>query len=301
MIYVMGSVHGNAKAYFSMKAKINLQKEDHLYVLGNIFDGNDEHPEQCLIILEDIMQSDNVTLIVGEHEYWHAMYNYRTSLSQKEQNEINNKMQDMSPKTEPLNSFLSTLSQNKRLYYFDYIESCQPHKIICIKNKYYFLSSAYPPIKTFYADKAIEEKKYLWKIFNDPIYYYNANDFEWFVTTLKKELLSFEDKQIKYCDGLENAIVITSSRSSDSLVKRINKDNEDKDRDSGYRKYNYATLNTIPYGDYQRIITDDKNNISIDCGCMANQYDYSLKPTLVCLRIDDDNNISVIYKYNLHE
>lgn len=310
MIYIMGSVHGNAKTYFSMKAKINLQKEDHLYVLGNIFDGNDEHPEQCLIILEDIMKNDNITLIVGEHEYWYLLCNYKSVANQKEQEIINSKMQNMLPKTGPLYNFLSTLSQDRQLSYFDYIGSCQQHKIIRIKNQYYFLSSAYPPTVGFYGDEDIKDKaidktikggKYLWKIFENPTYYYDADDFKWFVTALKKGFLSFEDKQIKYYDGLENAIVITSCSLSSSIIKTINENNEDKDRDSGYRKYNYATLNTIPYGDYQRIITDDRNNISIDCGCMGNQYDCNLKPTLSCLRIDDDNNITVIYKYNLYE
>ena len=301
MVYVMGSVFGNAKAYFSMKAKINLQESDQLYVLGNIFDGNDEHPEQCLIILEDIMKNDNITLIVGNHEYWHLLYAYLPSYNKKEQNAIKSNIQDILPKTEPLNNFLDTLSLNRRKHYFDYMWSCQPHKIIRIKDQYYFLSSAYPPVKTFYKDKTIEEREYLWKMFDNPIYYYNANDFEWFVSTLKKGLLSFEDKQIKYYEGLENAIIITSSRPSDSLVKKINRDNENKDSDSGYKKYNYSTLNTIPYGDYQRVITDDKNNISIDCECMGNQYNYRLNPTLACLRIDDDNNITAIYKHNIYE
>lgn len=300
MVYVMGSVYGNAKAYFSMKTKINLQESDQLYVLGNIFDGNDEHPEQCLIILEDIIKNDNVTLIVGEHEYWHLLYACLPCYNKKEQNTIKSKIQDMLPKTKPLKNFIDTLSLNRREYYFNYILSCQPHKIIRVKDQYYFLSSAYPPVETFYKDKTIKEKEYLWKLFDNPIYYYNADDFEGFVVALKKRLLSFEDKQIKYYEGLENAIVITSARTSLGLVEKIN-----ENKGPGYKKYNYSTLKNIPYGDYQRIIADSKNNISIDCGidskCVGNQDDYKLKPTLACLRIDDDNNITAIYKHNIYE
>ena len=298
----MGSVFGNAKAYFSMKAKINLQENDQLYVLGNIFDGNDEHPEQCLIILEDIMKNNNITLIVGDHEFWHYILFRGDKVPAKFQTQANIEIRGMCPTMEPLCDFLSTLSQEDKEHYFNYILSCQPHKIIRIKDQLYFLSSAYPLKVDFWGctkNKTIKEDEYLLRMFEFPSYYYNKDYFPNFVADLKKGRLSFEDKHLKYYEGLENAIVITSFSSSYSVIKKVN-----EEKGPGYRKYNYSTLNTIPYGDYQRVITDDKNNISIYCGCCENQYDVQncvLKPTLACLRIDDDNNITVIYKHNLYE
>ena len=53
MYYFMSDIHGNARAYFALKAKIDFNSNDKLYILGNIFDGNSEHPEHCLAILDD--------------------------------------------------------------------------------------------------------------------------------------------------------------------------------------------------------------------------------------------------------
>lgn len=36
MIYVMSDIHGDLKKYRSVMSKINLQDEDHLYILGNV-------------------------------------------------------------------------------------------------------------------------------------------------------------------------------------------------------------------------------------------------------------------------
>ena len=38
MYYFMSDIHGNAKAYFALKAKIDLKSNDQLFILGNIFE-----------------------------------------------------------------------------------------------------------------------------------------------------------------------------------------------------------------------------------------------------------------------
>lgn len=74
MNFFISDVHGAAKEYFTLKERIGLKKNDNLYVLGDILDGNNANPSACVEILDDVMKNDNVKLILGDHEYWHVMH-----------------------------------------------------------------------------------------------------------------------------------------------------------------------------------------------------------------------------------
>ena len=71
MNYFTSGIHGDLALY--KKIKNMLDSDDHLWILGDILDGNSSHPEHCIEILDDIWRSKNVTLILGDHEYFHAM------------------------------------------------------------------------------------------------------------------------------------------------------------------------------------------------------------------------------------
>lgn len=71
MDYFTAGLHGDLKLYKQIKKM--LDTDDHLWILGDIFDGNTSHPEHCIEILNDIHRSKNITLIMGDHEYYHAM------------------------------------------------------------------------------------------------------------------------------------------------------------------------------------------------------------------------------------
>lgn len=59
----MSDLHGNADAYHLMLKKINFQKDDMLYILGDILDRG---PNPIKIIM-DLMQRANVEVIAGNH------------------------------------------------------------------------------------------------------------------------------------------------------------------------------------------------------------------------------------------
>ena len=65
MIYVMSDIHGNRRRFDSVMAQINLQPEDHLYVIGDVVD---RHPDGISILLQ-LMGMKNVTVLLGNHEY----------------------------------------------------------------------------------------------------------------------------------------------------------------------------------------------------------------------------------------
>lgn len=65
MIYVMSDIHGHAGRFESIMKQIKLQKEDTLYVLGDVVD---RYPDG-LRILRKLMKMENVRMLVGNHEY----------------------------------------------------------------------------------------------------------------------------------------------------------------------------------------------------------------------------------------
>jgi len=65
MIYVMSDIHGNLRRFQSVLDQIRLQKEDTLYILGDVVD---RHPEG-IRILRKIMVSRNMKMLLGNHEY----------------------------------------------------------------------------------------------------------------------------------------------------------------------------------------------------------------------------------------
>ena len=72
MNYFTSGIYGNKELYYQIK-KILTKPSDHLWILGDVLDGNDEKPWECLEILEDIEKSNNVHLRLGDHEYFHTM------------------------------------------------------------------------------------------------------------------------------------------------------------------------------------------------------------------------------------
>lgn len=65
MIYVMSDIHGNMARFDSVMKQINLQKEDALYILGDVVD---RYPDG-IRILRKIYKEPNIKMIIGNHEH----------------------------------------------------------------------------------------------------------------------------------------------------------------------------------------------------------------------------------------
>ena len=64
MIYVMSDIHGMKDKYYLIMEKIKLKPDDKLYVLGDVIDRGKDGIE----ILLDLMERDNATVLLGNHE-----------------------------------------------------------------------------------------------------------------------------------------------------------------------------------------------------------------------------------------
>ena len=65
MQYIIADIHGCYEEYLELMNKIELVAEDHLYILG---DALDRGPEPMKVLL-DLMNRQNVTYIIGNHDY----------------------------------------------------------------------------------------------------------------------------------------------------------------------------------------------------------------------------------------
>lgn len=65
MNYVLSDIHGHSRRFASVLNQIRLQREDTLYVLGDVID---RHPDG-IAILRQIMAMPNAKMLLGNHEY----------------------------------------------------------------------------------------------------------------------------------------------------------------------------------------------------------------------------------------
>jgi len=65
MIYVMSDIHGYYTRYESIMRQIDLQPNDHLYVLGDCID---RFPDG-LELLRELVKKPNATVLLGNHEH----------------------------------------------------------------------------------------------------------------------------------------------------------------------------------------------------------------------------------------
>ena len=65
MHYILSDIHGNKEAFDTMLSLIDLQPEDHLYILGDVIDRGVHGIE----LLLQIREMQNCTLLIGNHEY----------------------------------------------------------------------------------------------------------------------------------------------------------------------------------------------------------------------------------------
>jgi len=269
MYYFMSDIHGNAKAYFALKAKIELESNDKLYILGNIFDGNSEHPEHCLAILDDIMSCSNISLILGEHEYAHVLFHVAENMQIKkrlEQDVIN-----LMPSGKPLLEHMKSLPKNKLDKYISYLVGCEMTEMISIGKRYFYLVYGAPALM----DNGVDDwqKKVVASTIDLKRNY-------------KKEIET--DPNVILDDGwnYEDTIIMCGGISSNTVVENV-----PEIRQSHLKS---------DYSEYQRVVLVD-NKMIINCGCQGDEYTDSLFiPTLACVSVNP-KGYSVTYKYDLFD
>jgi len=255
MNYFMSDIHGNANAYFQMKEIIKLKDTDELYILGDVLDGNANHPEDCFKILDDIIHHPNIHLILGDHEYAHVLC--QASRTEEEQEEWINYITDSDFGGETVFQYFSNLPEHDKNFYLSFLISCNVSQLIKIGQRYFYLchGSPYPCTDNDFYEwqhKVVTEslnltKNYFLAIKSDP------------------------DLRLPSDVNKDNLIILTGHTPTGTIFQ------ENMDL-----KNRYYSLEEAPY---QKIIYENKKMI-IDCGCQQDVYDCPIKSTLACVGID---------------
>lgn len=148
MNYFMSDIHGAADAYFTIKDRIALKTNDMLYILGDIFDGNDKDPGACIRILDDIIAHDNIRLLLGDHEYAHIMYHISDG-DKEQQKDWENLLLTESCRGKRLHAYiLNHLSPREIHYYMSFLIEQDLTDLIKIGNRQFYLVHGAPALCT---------------------------------------------------------------------------------------------------------------------------------------------------------
>ncbi len=74
MNYVISDIHNDSRRFKDMLKKIDLKADDHIYVLGDIFDRCNYDPDPVGVYFTILELGDRCTLIQGNHDVWVAEY-----------------------------------------------------------------------------------------------------------------------------------------------------------------------------------------------------------------------------------
>lgn len=77
MNYVIGDIHDDNRRFTEMLKKINFSEEDHLFLLGDLFDRNLYDPELVGVYFNILKPGDRCTVIRGNHDIFRAFYRGR--------------------------------------------------------------------------------------------------------------------------------------------------------------------------------------------------------------------------------
>lgn len=145
MNYFTAGLYGDYPSY--KKIKSLLGPDDKLWILGDVLDGNDEHPEDCLKILDDIQKTENITLILGDHEYFHAMRLF-AELESDDEEEENVWIEELDsfeyPGTALVNYMKEVLTRQERSEYANYLSSLDVSDIAIIDERIFYLCHGAP-------------------------------------------------------------------------------------------------------------------------------------------------------------
>lgn len=132
-VYVISDLHGERSRFFKMLRRINLQKDDTLYILGDVIDRGPDG----IALLQQLMNMDNVRMLLGNHEYMCLQYFApdTTELDRRRWNRNGNY---------PTLAALDKLSDTEREQVFNYLSQLEDHAQLTVRNRVFHLVHGWP-------------------------------------------------------------------------------------------------------------------------------------------------------------
>jgi len=136
MTYVMSDLHGCLDSFREMLSHIGFSSGDHLYVLGDVLDRG----ERSVPLLMDIYSRENVTLLLGNHEY--MARDVLRDLSDESLAAERRKLQWFMNGGDVTASSFSLLPQRDQQILCDYLDSLPAYRILTLGEKTFVLVHA---------------------------------------------------------------------------------------------------------------------------------------------------------------
>ena len=77
MHYIITDIHTDSWRFMKLLEKIDLKEDDHLYLLGDLFDRCMDHPDPAGVYFQVLKLGKKCTVIRGNHDHWLANYIFR--------------------------------------------------------------------------------------------------------------------------------------------------------------------------------------------------------------------------------
>ena len=74
MHYIITDIHNDSWRFMKLLEKIDLKEDDHLYLLGDLFDRCMDHPDPAGVYFQVLKLGKKCTVIRGNHDHWLANY-----------------------------------------------------------------------------------------------------------------------------------------------------------------------------------------------------------------------------------
>lgn len=147
MNYFIGSLYGNYNGYKKVKEELKLKDTDTLWILGDVMDSLHYEPDDCVHIMQDIQESENIHLIIGDHEFAHVMR--YINLSDDDGYEAWVKvLNSMDPPGEDMIAYFEDADNDvEDDILISLINDCEISQFIQIGDNYFYLTHGFPQIQ----------------------------------------------------------------------------------------------------------------------------------------------------------
>ena len=77
MHYIITDIHNDSWRFMKLLEKMDLKEDDHLYLLGDLFDRCMDHPDPAGVYFQVLKLGKKCTVIRVNHDHWLANYIFR--------------------------------------------------------------------------------------------------------------------------------------------------------------------------------------------------------------------------------
>ena len=82
MHYIITDIHNDSWRFMKLLEKMGLKEDDHLYLLGDLFDRCMDHPDPAGVYFQVLKLGEKCTVIRGNHDHWLANYTIFSTITE---------------------------------------------------------------------------------------------------------------------------------------------------------------------------------------------------------------------------